>query len=533
MLDQVSGIHVELTGCQLAGLSAQRAHIDHDLILDRSRLTGPLTLTHVTVGGSLTASGTTITGIIDEPQTDGPVVVDEHSSGTAALILDRAEIKGDLLFDQGFTATGAVQLNGARVGGGISCCGGGFTNPEGTALGLDGARITRNVFLNDPFSASGAVRLLGAYIGGQLTCSGGTFAKQKGAALSLDGAEVTGNVFLDDRFRASGAVRLPGARVGGQIVCRAGVFESTDDNDKALVLDGAEINGELILDEKFSATGEVGLSGARISGGLNCRGGTFTNPKGCALQAEGVNVTGAFVWAGLASEPQGRLDLTRAHVGELCDDRASWPGAGDLRINGFTYDHLTSEGKCDAHDRLEWIRRQPGFSPQPYQQLAAMYRQAGQETEARRVLVAQQRDLRKRGQLPPYARAWNAFLGATIGHGYRAWRAALMLPVLYLISVGLVNVTADHNQFTAVRAPIGQTITAAHCRSGYPCLSVWSYPVDSIVPIINFHQGDYWQPDAHRSWGRSTRDWLFIATVLGWAATTLLVVAFTGLARKE
>jgi hypothetical protein len=532
-LDQLSAIHIELTGCKLAGLSANRANISHDLVLDRSQLAGQLNLSQVTVGGSLKASSTTIVGIVDTPQADRPG--NEPAPGEPAVILDRAEVNGDVVFDKEFTATGTVQLNGARIGGGISCCGGSFTNPYGTALSLDGALITRDVFLMKPFNASGSVRLLGATVGGQLNCSGGICANEEGAALTLDGAKVTGSVFLDDEFSATGAVRMPGVRIGGQLVCRDGHFANTndDDNARALTLDGAEVTGDVILDRKFSAIGAVVLRGARIGGELTCERGTFNNANGCALRGEGMVVAGAFVWADVGPESQGKLDLTRAHVGELRDDRGSWPAQDRLIINGFTYDYLRRDGECDVDDRLEWIRRQPGFSAQPYQQLARIYREAGQETEARKVLITQQRDLRRRGHLPPFAYAWNAFVGATIGHGYRAWRAALILPVLYVISVGLVHVTADHDQFNAVRAQAGQTVSATQCRSDYPCLSSWAYPVDEVVPIINFHQGDYWQPDAHQNWGRALRDWLFVATVLGWAATTLLVVAFTGLAKNK
>ena len=62
--------------------------------------------------------------------------------------------------------------------------------------------------------------------------------------------------------------------------------------------------------------------------------------------------------------------------------------------------------------RLAWIRSQyprPGDSPadfatQPYEQLAAVYRQAGQDDQAREVAIARRTDLRKYGNLNWYRR---------------------------------------------------------------------------------------------------------------------------------
>jgi hypothetical protein len=51
--------------------------------------------------------------------------------------------------------------------------------------------------------------------------------------------------------------------------------------------------------------------------------------------------------------------------------------------------------------------------------------------------------------------------------------------------------------------------------------------------VVNLHQADYRQLEAHKEEGHLARDWLYVATALGWAATTLLVAAFTGLIWKE
>jgi hypothetical protein len=51
----------------------------------------------------------------------------------------------------------------------------------------------------------------------------------------------------------------------------------------------------------------------------------------------------------------------------------------------------------------QWLhlitRHTYGYRPQPYQQLAAVRRAAGHDADARDILIAQQQDLRERGEL--------------------------------------------------------------------------------------------------------------------------------------
>src|SRR5215472_2686473 len=67
-----------------------------------------------------------------------------------------------------------------------------------------------------------------------------------------------------------------------------------------------------------------------------------------------------------------RGGLVNAKVGSLVDDRRSWPQL--LNVDGMTYGDLTP---MSARERLDWLKRSVrtvGYSPQPYEQLAAYYR---------------------------------------------------------------------------------------------------------------------------------------------------------------
>jgi hypothetical protein len=106
---------------------------------------------------------------------------------------------------------------------------------------------------------------------------------------------------------------------------------------------------------------------------------------------------------------------------------------------------------------------------------------------------------------------------------------------IYVLSVGIVWIAKAHNDLIPVGSTaLGQAhLTASHCTDDYPCVSPFAYPVDAAIPLINLQQADYWQLNSSTSWGAFTRGWLDLATVLGWALTTMLAVALSGLIRNS
>ena len=95
-----------------------------------------------------------------------------------------------------------------------------------------------------------------------------------------------------------------------------------------------------------------------------------------------------FTWHDVTLENGAVLDLRGAVVGGLLDQERSWPSPGKLLIDGFTYKGFGPESPSDAASRLKWLRLQPSFRPQPYQQLANVLRDNGDEAGAARVLAA-------------------------------------------------------------------------------------------------------------------------------------------------
>jgi len=67
-------------------------------------------------------------------------------------------------------------------------------------------------------------------------------------------------------------------------------------------------------------------------------------------------------------------------------------------------------------------------------------------------------------------------------------------------------------------------LTDAHVRGSLKAF-------DTVVPIINLHQADYWRPDAATGWGHFCTWMSWVGTILGWLLVTLAAAGYTGLAR--
>jgi hypothetical protein len=167
----------------------------------------------------------------------------------------------------------------------------------------------------------GPVQLYGAKIGGDLNCSGATLTNQGGIALFANGVEVNGSVLLDDTFTATGEIQLMQARIRGQLAVGEGATLSNQ-GGAALSADGAEV-GALFLREPFSATGEVRLLSMRIRTDLDCSGARITNEGGTALFADSVEIGGNALLRGceatgevrlLGAKVSGQLNFTGAKL---------------------------------------------------------------------------------------------------------------------------------------------------------------------------------------------------------------------------
>ena len=498
-----------------------------------------------TAAGAVQLHGADITGHLS----CGGAKISGTDTDNNALVADEVKVGGSVFLDDGFTAAGAVRLHGADITGTLSCNGAKIsgTDTDNNALVADQVKVGGSVFLDDGFTANGAVRLPGADITGQLSCGG---AKISGTdtdndTLVADTIKVGGDVLLNDGFTADGAVRLHGADITGQLSCSAAKISGTDTDNNALVADQVKVGGDVFLDDGFTAAGAVRLLGASIDGGLFLRRATLADPV--ALQAQGARIGQQLLWAP-ARAVTGLVNLDRVHVNRLDDDwskdGAYWPVAGQLRLAGFVYGGFGGEHLATCPHRLDWVRSQhqkpsPGlparFGAQPYEQLARVYRQMGHESDARRVAIARRNDLRAYGGLGRLRLAGNRLLDVTIKHGYQPLRAVGMLLTLFVAAV-LFSFGAQHQHAVMVRAKDTSSphpSTALDCRASYPCFYPLGYAMDLTIPIIKVGQAENWRINGAAPWGLAFVGGTWVITGLGWAFTTLAVVGYTGLIRKD
>jgi hypothetical protein len=466
-----------------------------------------------------------------------------HLAGLTGEMLSAREVN---LTDS--TLTGPLHMRGADITGRLTCRGAKLTSldKDGNALVGDGMKVGGGVFLDQEFTAAGAISLRGAHITGRLACRGAklTGPNKEGNALVGDGMKVGGGVFLDRGFTADGTIRLRGADITGRLAIRGAKLTGLDKDGNALVGDGMKVGGDVFLDREFTADGTIRLRSVRVDGSVYLRPRALAGAGKVALDATVAQINGSLVW-----EPDrpvsGQVNLEGATAGHLVDDWGEdrpcgfWPTGGQLRLDGFTYDRFGGEQYATVRQRLEWIHGQyrpsdtgwRGFVSQPYEQLTTVYRQAGKDAEARKVAIARRVDLRRYGSLSWYRKAGNWVMDNTIKFGYQTWRAAVGLAVVFVAFVVMTFVAQHHHAIV----PVSDLVVGVHpapvatrCTPSYPCFYPLGYAVDVVIPVIKVHQADFW---GLNGWGWIAGSWA--ATVLGWAAVTLLVVGYTALVRQQ
>jgi hypothetical protein len=202
-------------------------------------------------------------------------------------------------------------------------------------------------------------------------------------------------------------------------------------------------------------------------------------------------------------------------VGTWYDYKSIWPAALDLE--GFIYEAIDVR-YVTPRQRLDWLRRhQGGYQPQPYEQLAAVYRQAGHDQGARTVAIAKQQA--RRASVAGWAhwpsRAWSFFLRWTIGYGYRPAR---VLPWLVgLFAVGWL--VFDRAYPTHMRP--------AKSGAEQPGFNAARYTLDLLLPVANLKQRDAFVPHGSAAW------WAFGLSLAGWLLAAVVVAGLTGVFKRD
>jgi hypothetical protein len=405
--------------------------------LRHSRLT-VLRATYARIRGMLALSDAVITGEAGEEDA-------VHAPGVI--------IEGNL-WCPSLRATGCVNIKSAVIHGLVSFGDAELSNPDGLALRAGGIRVHGNM-LCEGLTSTGCLRIYGAEIGGSLSFHGATLDGRGQDALAADSISVSRNLWFvrdgDKPFESRGTIVLTGSRVGRDASWTGARLQAA--NGLALKARRMRVGGSFYLNDGFATDDEIHLTGVHIEG---------------FLDLVGIDCPNALLWLRVADIPGG-----------IRDEDCNWPGR--VNLDGLVHGQFAHYDR--ARERLAIIRRQitsdpgriGGYRAQPYEQLAASYRDLGQDGEARTVLLAKARAARK--VQPRYRRVGGYVLDALVGYGYRPSRAiAWAVSLLVAGSVYFANVRPQHvaSDDTSVFNPV-------------------LYAADRLVPVVDLGRSDVWQ----------------------------------------
>lgn len=213
------------------------------------------------------------------------------------LFMQGARIGGNVMLGEKFSATGAISLAGAEIGGALDLSQASLANrddpeTEDAVLLASTLRVRGTIFLLDGFKADGRINLEGAAIGGGVLIQDAAIKHEASTALNLANAEVQNDLYLGGKI--TGPVSLRGAQIKRNVsfldleVAQSG---RSDAPWQAMTASDLRVGGAMRLNGA-NIKGETNLSDARIDGMLALGGARFINNGGWALRASNIRVGG-------------------------------------------------------------------------------------------------------------------------------------------------------------------------------------------------------------------------------------------------
>ncbi|HEU5472730.1 MAG TPA: hypothetical protein VFV67_18945 [Actinophytocola sp.] len=521
----------------------------HGLRLRGARISGRIDLENITstVGVALynclleegmiardaTLAGLVLTGCLLEHPTEPALDADRLTT----TVLNLASV-----IATAHNARGAITVSGAHLGG-LTCRAARLRNDSGPAVDAGHLRVVQSMRLSrlEAIGAGelGAVRLLGAHLG-QLNCGTARLRNGSGPALLADSLRVDLSLLLRRGFEAIGAgelgaVRLLDAHLG-QLECDGANLRNG--SGPALFADRLHVDRSVFLRDGFEAIGAGELGAVRLPaahlGHLDFRAARVRNDSGPAVTAGQLRIELSLLFRGgfaaIGGGDNVAVDLTGVQVGGLLElDPAAIEHSSDpiarLAVDGMVYTGLPRG--VGPGGWLTLVRAGTRtYAAQPYQQLAAAHRAAGDDGQARRVLRLQRHDqIWRRALTGRAARAWARFTGVTLGYGYQPWRALIGLLTVVIAAVLLAVHLGAHGGLTQVHNPPSPT------PMGCTVVDRIGVGLDLGTPLIT--TGAKARCEATNTpTGQILTVTGWVLRLLAWAFATLFIVGFTSAVRK-
>ncbi len=279
---------------------------------------------------------------------------------------------------------------------------------------------------------------------------------------------------------------------------------------KGVDLDSITIGQSLSITEDASIVGPLSMTFAHIGANLDLTAGRFNS----------VDLTGSTIaaeirlaskgYAAISWGPSARLTLRNVSAKALQDLPEAWPT--ELDLEGFTYQQLGGYHEAgDANDVtarnssafIDWLAKQPQYSPQPYRTLSDVLKAAGYADKAKEVLYAG--SLREWHNATGIAWLWQAMRWAIIGFGLYPQRAGLW--ILALVPLGAIIFGFD----PAVRLHKMRFVDRL------------VYSLDTLLPFVTLRS-------EHNSFDLQSwpKYYSYLHKVMGYVLIAFLLAALTG-----
>ncbi|MDO0928153.1 oxidoreductase [Streptomyces sp. TG1A-8] len=431
----------------------------------------------------------------------------------------------------GGTVTPYVEMHGCRFDAEIVLPEARFTTVrlvDCSVPRLEAARVHTEGDLHLPRCRfQNGVRLTDARIGTDLLLNQAVvYRDRSGRSLAADGMTV-GQDLQAELLESHGELSLRSAKIGVSLSLRGAKLANPYARlalnapqltvERSLYLTPAGVGNPLLSGttpargtriQRFECRGGVRLDDGRFGDAVDLERAGFTLTDDQELSLRRVQTPELRF---LGDRPQrGKVVLSGARVINLVDRAGAWPEPGHLHMGGFTYENLVPQGPFPLAARLDWVAAATAeYNPEPYERLAAVLRAAGEDEDAREVLLAKQR--RRRETLPPAAKCWGFLQDWVVAYGYRPGRAAVWMAVLWAAGT-LAFAHADHPPTNP---------------GGHPAWSPALFTLDLLLPVIDLGQAGQWQL-------RGDWQWLVTAMVLlGWVLATTVAAGATRLLRRS
>ncbi|MFG3235808.1 oxidoreductase [Streptomyces antibioticus] len=371
------------------------------------------------------------------------------------------------------------------------------------------------------------VRLTDAHIGTDLLLNQAiVYRDRTGRSIAADGMTV-GQDLQAEMLESHGELSLRSAKIGVSLSLRGARLANPYTRlalnapqmtvERSLYLTPAGVGGQALSGatpargtriQRFECRGGLRLDDGRFGDAVDLERARFVLTDEQELSLRRVQ-TPELRFLG-ERPPRGKVVLSGARVVTLVDRASAWPGPGNLHMGGFAYENLVPQGPFPLAERLSWVAASTAeYAPEPYERLATVLRNGGEDEDAREVLLAKQR--RRRETLPPAAKFWGYAQDWTVAYGYRPGRAAVWMALLWAAG----SVAFTHS----APPPVS--------REGHPQWNPTLFALDLLLPVIDLGQANQW---------RLTGGWQWLATVLillGWILATTVATGATRTLRRD